>query len=154
MLSIRSLVSYDYESDKQEQVLDVLQSNPLADDPQLQAAMDVEQTRTTQSPVVNVMDSVYYQCCSPRTMCQKDTLVSVSLEESFGKRVIVQSPNIGSLEDHEGICNTFHGSRIMKGNNIVNESISASFDPAKLVCISCNAEHPVICKKTLPLSVL
>jgi hypothetical protein len=34
----------------------------------------------------------------------------------------------------------------MKGNNIVNESISASFDPAKLVCISCSTEHPVICK--------
>jgi hypothetical protein len=93
------------------------------------------------------MDSVYYQCRSARTMCQKDTLVSVTVDESFGKRVIVQSPNIGSFEDHDEMGNTFHGSRIMKGNDVVNESISASFDPAKLVCISCNTEHTVIGKK-------
>jgi hypothetical protein len=93
------------------------------------------------------MDPVYYQCRSARILCQKDTLVSVSVDESFGKSVIVQSPSIGSIEDHEGICNTFHGSRVMRGNNTVNESISASFDPAKLVCISCNIEHLVICKK-------
>jgi hypothetical protein len=107
--------------------------------------MDIEHTNTT--PVINVMDSVYYQCRSARTLCQKDTLVSVSVDESFGKRVIVQSPGIGSLEDHDGISKTFHGSRVTKGNNIVNESISSSFDPSKLVCVICSVEHPVISKQ-------
>ncbi len=31
--------------------------------------------------------------------------------------------------------------------DIVNQSISSSFDPAKMMCISCKHEHPVISKK-------
>jgi hypothetical protein len=34
----------------------------------------------------------------------------------------------------------------MRGNTVVNESISCSFDPAKLVCISCASEHKVVGK--------
>jgi hypothetical protein len=34
----------------------------------------------------------------------------------------------------------------MKGNNTVNESISASFDPGILICISCGKDHNVIGK--------
>jgi hypothetical protein len=37
----------------------------------------------------------------------------------------------------------------MKGNTTVNESISASFDPGKLVCISCGNEHNVIGKNPI-----
>jgi hypothetical protein len=32
----------------------------------------------------------------------------------------------------------------MKGSMAVNQSISSSFDPAKLNCISCDKEHPII----------
>jgi hypothetical protein len=32
----------------------------------------------------------------------------------------------------------------MRGNSVANESISASFDPAKMICICCIREHPVI----------
>jgi hypothetical protein len=140
----------DYESDGQEQESNArhpASSSMSVGDPQLQAAMDVETAGSSQSPAKNVMDSVFYQCRSTRILCQKDTLVSVSVDKSFGKRVIVQSPSIGSLEDHDGISKTFHGSRVMKGNSTVNESISSSFDPSKLVCVSCNSEHPVIGKK-------
>jgi hypothetical protein len=35
----------------------------------------------------------------------------------------------------------------MRGNETVNQSISSSFDPAKLICISCGNEHPVFAKK-------
>ncbi len=35
----------------------------------------------------------------------------------------------------------------MRGNETVNQSISSSFDPAKLMCISCSSEHPVFYKK-------
>jgi hypothetical protein len=140
----------DYESDGQDQESNShhpASSSMSVGDPQLQAAMDVKTAGSSQSPAKNVMDSVYYQCRSARILCQKDTLVSVSVDESFGKRVIVQSPSIGSLEDHDGISKTFHGSRVMKGNSTVNKSISSSFDPSKLVCVSCNSEHPVIGNK-------
>jgi hypothetical protein len=95
----------------------------------------------------NVMDPMYYQCRSARLSCQKDTLVSVSVDESFGKRVIVNSPNVGSLEDHGQIEKTFQGSRVMRVNTTVNESLSASFDPANLVCISCGNDHQILDKK-------
>jgi hypothetical protein len=141
----------DYESDgqdpAQEQALDVISPEPGNEGGQVHTAMDVENPGSPQLSVPIVMDSVYYQCRSARTMCQKDTLVSVSVDESFGKRVIVQSPNIGSFEDHDNLENTFRGSRIMRGNDTVNESISASFDPAKLVCISCSTEHEIVGKK-------
>jgi hypothetical protein len=143
----------DYESDRQdigqEKAIDVILPDPRNDGLPASTAMDVENLGSPQASdsVPIVMDSVYYQCRSARTMCQKDTLVSVSVDESFGKQVIVQSPNIGSFEDQDDIVNTFRGSRIMKGNEVVNKSISASFDPAKLVCISCDIEHAIVGKK-------
>jgi hypothetical protein len=66
-------------------------------------------------PADNVMDPMYYRCRSARLSCQKDTLISITVDEPFGKRVIVNSPNIGSLEDHGQIEKTFHGSRVMRG---------------------------------------
>ncbi len=92
----------------------------------------------------SVMDPMYYQCRSARLSCQKDTLISISIDDSFGKRVIVNSPNIGSLEDHGHLETTFHGSRVMRGNTTVNESLSSSFDPAKMVCISCENDHQIL----------
>jgi hypothetical protein len=93
------------------------------------------------------MDPMYYQCRSARISCQKDTLGSVSVDESFGKRVIVDSPSVGTLEDHGQIDHTFHGSRVMHRNVTANESLSSSFDPSKLVCISCENDHQIMDKK-------
>jgi hypothetical protein len=62
----------DYESDGQEQepnVREPASSSLSAEDPQFQAAMDVEPAGSSQSPVKNVMDSVYYQCRSARISC-------------------------------------------------------------------------------------
>jgi hypothetical protein len=58
---------------------------------------------------------------------------------------------VGSFEDHSGIEKTFHGSRILKGNCTVNQSLSSSFDPASLICVSCKTEHVVV--GTKPISV-
>jgi hypothetical protein len=90
------------------------------------------------------MDDAYYQCNSARSACRKETLVSVSLDNSFGKTVTVQSPPIGSLLDHGEMDRTFHGSRVTKGQKIVNETICCSFDPGNLTCLSCTREHNII----------
>jgi hypothetical protein len=58
------------------------------------------------------------------------SLVSLSAEESFGNREVKQSPTVG-------IEHTFYGLCIMAGDVTVNYSIRSSFNPAKLVCISC-----------------
>jgi hypothetical protein len=44
-------------------------------------------------------DAIYHQCKSARLHSRKDTLISVSPDNSFGKTVIVQSPQIGSFSD-------------------------------------------------------
>jgi hypothetical protein len=49
------------------------------------------------------MDSVYYQCRSARTSMYKDILVSVSQDESFGKKINAPSAVIGSLEGNGDI---------------------------------------------------
>jgi hypothetical protein len=92
------------------------------------------------------LDAMYYQCRSAKLAGRQDTFVGISHDSSFGKIVTVQSPQIGSLEDHCNIRETFHGSRVMRGNAVVNESLSCSFNPAKLVCISCACEHSVVGK--------
>jgi hypothetical protein len=60
-------------------------------------------------------DAVFYQCRSARTSLYKGVLVIVSQNDSFGKKATVQSPIIGSLEDHDKLSNTFHGSWLMRG---------------------------------------
>jgi hypothetical protein len=52
----------------------------------------------------------------------------------------------------EGLERTFHGSRIQKGNCTVNQSISLSFDPTNMSCLSCTTEHTQL--GSLPVTVL
>jgi hypothetical protein len=99
-------------------------------------------------------DAVYFQCRSARMAGYKDTLVSVSQDESFGKKLTVQSPTVGTFEDHENLANTFHGSRVTKGNTTINQSASMSFDPSKLNCFGCGNEHPVITKKPVVIMLV
>jgi hypothetical protein len=95
-------------------------------------AMDTDQAAHSAPP--SEMDATYVQCHAARTSSHKDLLISVSQDETFGKTVSVQSASIGPLEDHGNLASTFLGSRMMRGNETVNQSISASIDPAKLVC--------------------
>jgi hypothetical protein len=108
------------------------------------AAMDIDQAAQPSPP--SKMDATYFQCRAARMSSHKDLLISVSQDESFGKTVTVQSASIGSFEDHGNLTTTFLGSQMMRGNTTVNQSISASIDPAKLSCISCENEHSIIGK--------
>jgi hypothetical protein len=72
------------------------------------------------------LDAVYYQCRATRINGFKDTLVSISTDSTFGKKIISQSPSVGTLEDHDGIEKTFHGTRVLKGNTLISQTISSS----------------------------
>jgi hypothetical protein len=93
-----------------------------------------------------ILDALYYQCRASRTSSHREALVSISTDGTFGKKVIAPAPIIGSLEDHAGITETFHGSRITRAGVTVNQSISMSFDPSNLSCITCKTEHEIIGK--------
>jgi hypothetical protein len=90
-----------------------------------------------------VPDAMFYQCRASRLSSFRDTLVSISSDTTFGKKISSPSVPIGTFEDHTGLKNTFHGSRLLRGNATVNQSISLSFDPANLTCLSCTDEHIV-----------
>jgi hypothetical protein len=91
-----------------------------------------------------ILDPLYLQCKTARRMSHVDRLISVTKDGTFGTSVTSSSHQIGHLTDHDGLHNTFHGSRIKKGTETVNQSISISFDPNNLTCISCPTEHKII----------
>jgi hypothetical protein len=92
----------------------------------------------------NIFDPLYLQCKTARRMSHVDRLISVTNGGTFGTTVTSASHQIGHLTDHANLHCTFHGSRIKKGTETVNQSISISFDPNNLVCISCTTEHKIM----------
>jgi hypothetical protein len=58
------------------------------------------------------IDPLYHQCKNARRMSFVDRLVSVTNDGTFGSVVSSPSPQIGHLTDHDGLANTFCGSRI------------------------------------------
>jgi hypothetical protein len=115
-------------------------------------SMETDPTSSSSVQQSSTLDPVYYQCRAARTSSHRDTLVSLNIDGTSGKRVISQAASFGTFEDHPGIQDTFHGTRILKGNTTVNQSISMYFDPSKMVCISCEKEHNIVTRK--PLVVL
>jgi hypothetical protein len=93
---------------------------------------------------INISDPLYLQCKTSRRMSQVDRLISVTNDGTFGTTVTSTSHHVGHLTDHANLHCTFHGSRIKKGTETVNQSISISFDPNTLVCISCATEHKIL----------
>jgi hypothetical protein len=89
----------------------------------------------------NISDPLYLQCKTARRMSHVDRLISVTND---GTTVTSASHQVGHLTDHANLHCTFHGSRIKKGSETVNQSISISFDPNTLVCISCTTEHKIM----------
>jgi hypothetical protein len=110
--------------------------------------MDIQQhlvpNEDNTPPGSKTLDAVYHQCRASRTSGFRETLISVSNDSTFGKKVISQSPPFGSFEDHAGIEKTFHGTRVLKGTVKVNQAVSSSFDPNNLMCISCDNEHEIL----------
>jgi hypothetical protein len=104
--------------------------------------IDVSADATQEPP--GLMDPLYYQCRSARLAGFRDNLISISVDDTLGKKILAPSPVIGTFETHIGIEKTFHGSRVLKGSSVVNQSISCSFDPSNLVCVSCGNDHKII----------
>jgi Zn finger protein HypA/HybF involved in hydrogenase expression len=111
--------------------------------------MDTSINTSANSAREHPLDAVYYQCRSARIAKTTTDLISISRDSTFGQKVTSITPSIGTFEDHTGIEITFHSSRFQKGTVTVNQSISASFDPAKLVCVSCSSDHPVVQKNPI-----
>ena len=56
-----------------------------------------------------------------------------------------ESARVGSFEQEGDAINLcFTGSRVTRGGQICDQSVSLSFDPTNLTCICCEKEHPVL----------
>ncbi len=114
----------DYDSDD----TNVAAPSALVASEQQSPAMDTSNscndTVTRTSATSPSLSAVYYQCRSSRQSSFRETLISVSADGTFGKKVVSNPPMYGSFEDHNGIGNTFHGSRILKGITPVNQNVS------------------------------
>jgi hypothetical protein len=85
-------------------------SNPVCETDSSSTAMDTDLPIPGTSgtiPSESGLDAVYFQCRSARISSFKYTLISVSRDESFGKKLSVQSPLFGSFEDHGNLGKNF-----------------------------------------------
>jgi hypothetical protein len=86
-----------------------------------------------------------YQCRATRINGFKDMLVSVSIstDSNFGKKIISLSLSVGTPDWDcgmglwDGIVHTFHSTRVLKGNTLVIQTISSSFDPSTVRWFVC-----------------
>ena len=96
----------------------------------------------------------YFQCRAAREACFADRAVEISAQISLGCTVGGEPYRIGAFDQQlHGLGTCFVGSRVSKGEGLANQSISASFDPATLICISCETHHPLLGNKPVCICV-
>lgn len=83
------------------------------------------------------MGPSYQRCKAARTAGLAHTSVNVTVGSDLGKTESKRHERIGNLDDSSDnlLSKTFRGSRINNKDRIVNQSISASFDPATMSCL-------------------
>ena len=97
----------------------------------------------TTGNAASAMEQTYRQCKAAREASAKAVEIDVSFGDTCMKEELITRKSFGSLADNSGIKN-FCGSRLTHAGVDVNQSISCSFDPANLKCITCDIEHPIL----------
>ncbi len=89
------------------------------------------------------LGSAYAQCKAAREAANRRTVVDISCNENSLVSSSVGGDKVGSMDRgvNNSIENCFKGARIEKNGVLVNQYLSCSFDPATMVCISCETEH-------------
>jgi hypothetical protein len=91
------------------------------------------------------MPSTYYQNKSARAALQSHSVKCVDFGEDTGTVKSVNFKSVSSLDcigDTE-VLKTFRGTRASSSGGAAHQSISFSFDPATLTCISCKSPHKI-----------
>ncbi len=70
----------------------------VIDSENLDDTMDSEKDKpVTKSPS---LDPVYFRCRAAKTIGFRETLVSISSDDTFGERVVTQTSTIGTVKEH------------------------------------------------------
>ncbi len=104
--------------------------------------MDTSHLSRKEDCVAAQVDLLYRQCTTAREAASNVAHIEVSDGPEFGLVKNSKLPKIGSLASDS--AGTFHGSRITHMGNTVNQSISVSFDPSNMHCLSCVTEHKIV----------
>jgi hypothetical protein len=90
--------------------------------------------------------SAYAQCKAAREAANHRIVVDISCNENAMVSSTVGGDRVGSMDRgiDKSIENCFKGARIEKNGVLVNQYLSCSFDPATLVCITCETEHKLL----------
>ena len=87
----------------------------------------------------------HYQCSAARSVSQKVEITSIRMDETFGTVSLTDCDVIGSLNPPGDLAvgNTFHGARVKRGMEEVNQSVTITFDPCSFQCMTCKNSHGV-----------
>jgi hypothetical protein len=100
-------------------------------------------TMTTANQVRSISGSAYAQCKAAREAANRRIVDDISCNENAMVSSTLGGDRVGSMDRgiDKSIENCFKGARIEKNGVLVNQYLSCSFDPATLVCITCENEH-------------
>ena len=92
------------------------------------------------------LGGAYAQCKAAREASNRRTVVDISCNENAMVSSTLGGDRVGSMDRgvDKSIENCFKGARIEKNGVLVNQYLSCSFDPATLVCITCESEHKLL----------
>jgi hypothetical protein len=92
------------------------------------------------------LGGAYAQCKAAREAANRRIVVDISCNENAMVSSTLGGDRVGSMDKgvDKSIENCFKGARIEKNGVLVNQYLSCSFDPATLVCITCESEHKLL----------
>ena len=109
---------------------------------QVSEAEESEDDEQTEPGQVS-LGGAYAQCKAAREAANRRIVVDISCSENAMVSSTLGGDRVGSMDRgvDKSIENCFKGARIEKNGVLVNQYLSCSFDPATLVCITCENEH-------------
>jgi hypothetical protein len=92
------------------------------------------------------LGSAYAQCKAAPEAANRRIVVDISCNENAMVSSTLGGDRVGSMDRgiDKSIENCFKGACIKKNGVLVNQYLSCSFDPATLVCITCENEHKLL----------
>jgi len=110
------------------------------------ASTGTDNTMSTTDGDNSVMGANYLQCRSVRNAGLCQTTYSTSAGNGLSVSSMVRQERVGSLDNPNDptITKTFRGSRIMAYGKLVNQNLSATFDPQTLECVVCDKPHHIV----------
>ncbi len=107
--------------------------------------MDTQSTADSMSGRAD-LGVTHFQCLAARNAANMVEVTSLSTDTTFGRVFKTDTEQVGTLNPpgDVDVLKTFHGGRVKRLQDTVNQSVTMSIDPATLTCIVCSREHSLL----------